>query len=102
MRGISYLHAVLDIEDMLETIAFLHGKKWTSMLIKRTYFGNWLRDYSQAVDVGTLKGVNAATIRVLVGDPPPSPLLRESHSKNKTRFGSFPSWLLAMRPKNSK
>ena len=55
-----------DIEDMLSTIAFLNGKKWTTMLIKRTYFGNWLRDYSQAVDVGSLKGTNAATIRILV------------------------------------
>lgn len=55
-----------DIEDVLETLAFLHGKKWTSMMISRTYFGNWLRDYSQAVDVGSLKGVNAATIRILV------------------------------------
>ena len=36
------------------------------MMIKRTYFGNWLRDYSQAVDVGTLKGVQADTIRILV------------------------------------
>lgn len=64
---------------MLQTIAFLHGKKWTSMLIKRTYFGNWLRDYSQAVDVGSLKGVNAATIRILVrcipGAEPINPLL---------------------------
>jgi hypothetical protein len=51
---------------MLTTIAFLNGKKWTSMLIKRVYFGNWLRDYSQAVDVGSLKGANAATIRILV------------------------------------
>lgn len=51
---------------MLASLAFLHGKKWSSMLIKRTYFGNWLRDYSQAVDVGSLKGVNAATIRILV------------------------------------
>lgn len=51
---------------MLQTIAFLGGKKWSSMLIKRTYFGNWLRDYSQAVDVGSLKGVNAPTIRILV------------------------------------
>ena len=51
---------------MLSTVAFLNGKKWTSMLIKQTYFGNWLRDYSQAVDVGSLKGVNAATIRILV------------------------------------
>jgi uncharacterized membrane protein YbaN (DUF454 family) len=56
---------------MLTTIAFLNGKKWTSMLIKRVYFGNWLRDYSQAVDVGSLKGVNAATVRILVGNIPP-------------------------------
>jgi hypothetical protein len=56
----------LDIEDMLKTVAFLHGKKWTSMMIGRVYFGNWLRDYSQAVDVGSLKGINAATIRIIV------------------------------------
>lgn len=61
---------ILDIEDMLSTVAFLHGKKWTSMLIKRTYFGNWLRDYSQAIDVGSLKGANAPTIRILVGMKP--------------------------------
>ncbi|KAF9763999.1 hypothetical protein IL306_002920 [Fusarium sp. DS 682] len=65
-RYIALLTSFPDIEDMLETIAFLHGKKWTSMLIKRTYFGNWLRDYSQAVDIGSLKGVNAETIRILV------------------------------------
>ena len=35
-------------------------------MVKRVYFGNWLRDYSQAVDVGTLKGVQADTIRILV------------------------------------
>lgn len=35
-------------------------------MIKRVYFGNWLRDYSQAVDVGSLKGVNGPTIRILV------------------------------------
>ena len=43
------------------------------MLIKRTYFGNWLRDYSQAVDVGSLKGANAATIRILVNHILPLP-----------------------------
>ncbi|RCI16986.1 hypothetical protein L249_2303 [Ophiocordyceps polyrhachis-furcata BCC 54312] len=64
VEGHNWRHG--DIEDMLSTVAFLHGKKWTTMLIKRTYFGNWLRDYSQAVDVGSLKGVNAATIRILV------------------------------------
>lgn len=69
---------------MLKTIAFLKGKenvliirnppqtdtwkghKWTSMTIKRVYFGNWLRDYSQAMDVGTLKGIQSDTIRILV------------------------------------
>ncbi|KAL1877544.1 hypothetical protein VTK73DRAFT_8602 [Phialemonium thermophilum] len=64
VEGHNWRHG--DIEDMLKTVAFLHGKKWTSMMIARTYFGNWLRDYSQAVDVGSLKGVNAATIRILV------------------------------------
>ncbi|ERT00180.1 hypothetical protein HMPREF1624_03549 [Sporothrix schenckii ATCC 58251] len=64
VEGVNWRHG--DIEDMLKTLAFLHGKKWTTMLVQRTYFGNWLRDYSQAVDVGSLKGVNAATIRILV------------------------------------
>src|ERR1700753_1638751 len=30
------------------------------------YFGNWLRDYSQAVDVGTVKYVSAEAIRLLL------------------------------------
>lgn len=37
-----------------------------TIFLQRVYFGNWLRDYSQAVDVGTLKGVPASTIRILV------------------------------------
>ena len=64
IEGHNWRHG--DIEDLLTTVAFIKGHKWTSMMIKRTYFGNWLRDYSQAVDVGTLKGVPADTIRVLV------------------------------------
>lgn len=64
IEGKNWRHG--DIEDMLKTVAFLKGHKWTSMMIKRVYFGNWLRDYSQAVDVGTLKGVPADTIRVLI------------------------------------
>ncbi|CAJ2511972.1 Uu.00g075970.m01.CDS01 [Anthostomella pinea] len=64
VEGTNWRHG--DIEDMLKTLAFLHGKKWSTLMVQRTYFGNWLRDYSQAVDVGSLKGVNAATIRVLV------------------------------------
>ncbi|KAI1185884.1 heterokaryon incompatibility Het-C [Nemania serpens] len=64
VEGHNWRHG--DIEDMLKTIAFLNGHKWTTLLVQRTYFGNWLRDYSQAVDVGSLKGVNAETIRILV------------------------------------
>jgi len=64
VEGHNFRHG--DIEDVLSTIAFLNGKKWTSMLIKKTYFGNWLRDYSQAVDIGSLKGASAETIRILV------------------------------------
>jgi catabolite regulation protein CreA len=47
IEGHNWRHG--DIEDMLEKVAFLKGHKWTSMMIKRVYFGNWLRDYSQAV-----------------------------------------------------
>ncbi|KAI5860454.1 heterokaryon incompatibility Het-C [Durotheca rogersii] len=64
VEGHNWRHG--DIEDMLKTIAFLHGKKWSTLMVGRTYFGNWLRDYSQAIDVSSLKGVNAATLRILV------------------------------------
>ncbi|KAI4205803.1 MAG: hypothetical protein LQ346_001382 [Caloplaca aetnensis] len=64
IEGHNWRHG--DIEDMLKTIAFIKGHKWTSMMVRRVYFGNWLRDYSQAVDVGTLKGIQSGTIRILV------------------------------------
>ncbi|KAJ5098191.1 hypothetical protein N7532_005192 [Penicillium argentinense] len=64
VEGKNWRHG--DIEDVLKTVAFIHGHKWTSTMIKRVYFGNWLRDYSQAMDVGTLKNLQADTIRVLV------------------------------------
>ncbi len=35
-------------------------------MVKQTYFGNWLRDYSQAIDVGTVKSVSAEAIRLLL------------------------------------
>lgn len=41
-------------------------KKFDTMAIKHVYFGNWLRDYSQAIDVGALKYVEAPTIRILL------------------------------------
>jgi hypothetical protein len=36
------------------------------MMVKRVYFGNWLRDYSQAMDVGSLKQAQAESVRILV------------------------------------
>ncbi|EGX53664.1 hypothetical protein TWF173_008488 [Orbilia oligospora] len=64
IEGKNFRHG--DIEDILKALLFLKGGKWTSKQVKRVYFGNWLRDYSQALDVGTLKGAPAGTIRVLV------------------------------------
>lgn len=64
VEGRNWRHG--DIEDTLKGLAHLRGYKWSSMNIKRVYFGNWLRDYSQAVDVGSLKGVPAETIRLLL------------------------------------
>lgn len=64
IEGHNFRHG--DIEDTLKMVACLKGHKWTSMMIKRVYFGNWLRDYSQAVDVGTLTKVQGGYIRILV------------------------------------
>lgn len=35
-------------------------------MIKQVYLGNWCRDYSQAIDVGTVKSVSAEAIRLLL------------------------------------
>ncbi|KIR24943.1 heterokaryon incompatibility protein HET-C [Cryptococcus deuterogattii LA55] len=58
-----------DIEDIIANLfkaaggGFLsRGTKFTPLDVKRVYFGNWLRDYSQAVDVGSLKKTNLQTI----------------------------------------
>ncbi|DAA76944.1 TPA_exp: Uncharacterized protein A8136_7173 [Trichophyton benhamiae CBS 112371] len=64
VEGKNWRHG--DIEDVIKTLAFIKGHKWTANMVKRVYFGNWLRDYSQAVDVGTLKNVPADSVRVLV------------------------------------
>lgn len=40
--------------------------KFNKIMVSRVYFGNWLRDYSQAIDVGTVKSVSAEAIRLLL------------------------------------
>lgn len=76
VEGKAFRHG--DIEDTLAdlvkkgvggfALSSLIGKgpKFGGLDIKRVYFGNWLRDYSQAVDIGSLKKVNMQTILNLV------------------------------------
>ena len=67
IEGQNWRHG--DIEDTLLNILMSRaagGKKFGKLDVKRVYFGNWLRDYSQAVDVGTVKYVSAAAIVLLL------------------------------------
>ncbi|TQN69713.1 hypothetical protein CSHISOI_05825 [Colletotrichum shisoi] len=67
IEGQNWRHG--DIEDALLTLAMaraMNGKKFSKMMVSRVYFGNWLRDYSQAIDVGTVKTVSAEAIRLLL------------------------------------
>ncbi|KAF3940994.1 hypothetical protein ABW19_dt0209592 [Dactylella cylindrospora] len=67
IEGQNWRHG--DLEDTLLTIVLAKvagGKKFDKLNVARVYFGNWLRDYSQAVDVGTVKSVSAEAIRLLL------------------------------------
>ncbi|KAL4743086.1 heterokaryon incompatibility protein Het-C-domain-containing protein [Aspergillus similis] len=67
IEGQNWRHG--DIEDALLGLFLAHsagGRKFNKLDVQRVYFGNWLRDYSQAVDVGTVKYVSAEAIRILL------------------------------------
>lgn len=75
IEGQNFRHG--DIEDTLAMIAMSAGggllskirggKKFDRMAIKRVYFGNWLRDYSQAIDIATLKqGLTSELLTAIV------------------------------------
>ncbi|KAJ6121439.1 hypothetical protein N7512_003904 [Penicillium capsulatum] len=67
IEGQNWRHG--DIEDALLSLFLARvagGRKFKKLDVKRVYFGNWLRDYSQAVDVGTVKYVSAEAIRILI------------------------------------
>ncbi|KAL5339262.1 heterokaryon incompatibility protein Het-C-domain-containing protein [Aspergillus crustosus] len=67
IEGQNWRHG--DIEDALLSLFLARaagGQKFSKLDVQRVYFGNWLRDYSQAVDVGTLKYVSAEAIRILL------------------------------------
>ncbi|RPA76743.1 heterokaryon incompatibility Het-C [Ascobolus immersus RN42] len=55
-----------DIEDVLLELMMSNAKEFDSLSVKRVYFGNWLRDYSQALDVGGLSKLPKDTIRTLL------------------------------------
>ncbi|KAL0960132.1 hypothetical protein HGRIS_011768 [Hohenbuehelia grisea] len=72
MEGKAFRHG--DIEDVLSDLVkkgaggfalaniISKGSKFNGLDIKRVYFGNWLRDYSQAVDIAALKKLPLQTI----------------------------------------
>ncbi|TBU62109.1 Het-C-domain-containing protein [Dichomitus squalens] len=43
-----------------------NGSKFTKEDVKRVYFGNWLRDYSQAMDIAGLSKLSADTLVLIV------------------------------------
>ncbi|QRW05485.1 heterokaryon incompatibility protein Het-C protein [Ceratobasidium sp. AG-Ba] len=72
MEGKAFRHG--DIEDTLAELAKGAGKgllgigasrKFGGLDIKRVYFGNWLRDYSQAMDIAGLKKLQIQSIITL-------------------------------------
>ncbi|KAJ1029194.1 hypothetical protein NDA18_002822 [Ustilago nuda] len=70
MEGKAFRHG--DIEDILEELAKKVGgslfgsSKFGGLDIKRTYFGNWLRDYSQAMDVASLQKMSKQAVLNIV------------------------------------
>ncbi|KAK4164143.1 heterokaryon incompatibility protein Het-C-domain-containing protein [Cladorrhinum sp. PSN259] len=67
IEGQNWRHG--DIEDALLKIMMARavgGKRFDKLMVSRVYFGNWLRDYSQAIDVGTVKNVSSEAIRLLL------------------------------------
>ena len=67
IEGQNWRHG--DLEDTLLTLVMARvagGKKFDKLAVSRVYFGDWLRDYSQAIDVGTVKSVSAEAIRLLL------------------------------------
>ncbi|GAA5960368.1 hypothetical protein JCM21900_003530 [Sporobolomyces salmonicolor] len=61
-----------DIEDVLAELIKKsggfpgRGSAWGGLDIKRVYFGNWLRDYSQAMDIAGLTKLSKQTIINLI------------------------------------
>ncbi|QRV83280.1 heterokaryon incompatibility protein Het-C protein [Ceratobasidium sp. AG-Ba] len=59
-------NVIKEILGSIYTFGRGRGDKFTEMDLKRVYFGNWLRDYSQAMDITALSHTTAETIVTLV------------------------------------
>lgn len=57
-----------DIEKILAMlpVSFLTRYAFTEMQIRQVYFGNWLRDYSQVLDITCLKKAHEQILRGVV------------------------------------
>ncbi len=72
LEGKAFRHG--DLEDVLADLAKQGGSgflglgtsKFSGLDIKRIYFGNWLRDYSQAMDVAALEKLTKRSILNIV------------------------------------
>ncbi|KAE8227565.1 hypothetical protein CF326_g7538, partial [Tilletia indica] len=69
--GTSFRHG--DLEDILVDLLkktggglLSRGTKFSGLDVKRVYFGNWLRDYSQAMDVAALQKLKPVSILSIV------------------------------------
>ncbi|EPQ60148.1 Het-C-domain-containing protein [Gloeophyllum trabeum ATCC 11539] len=51
-------------QNLLSTAA--GGSKFSKNDVKKVYFGNWLRDYSQAMDIGGLSKLSADTLVLII------------------------------------
>ena len=67
VEGQNWRHG--DIEDTLLHLLLAQvagGRQFSKLDVRRVYFGNWLRDYSQAIDVGAAKHVSAEAVRLVL------------------------------------
>lgn len=66
IEGYNWRHG--DITDVLLSlpISFITRQRFRSIDRDRVYFGNWMRDYSQLLDVGTLGLVPEPLLRAIV------------------------------------
>lgn len=65
-KGLVWRHG--DIEQLLTAlpVSFLTRYAFTKMQARQVYFGNWLRDYSQVLDITCLSQAHESVLRGIV------------------------------------